>query len=545
MRSQKTGDANNCDLRSLDPTVLNLTTPDFFLNFPDALYADETDELGPRCFVVSNVMINIYTKFSSAETQNGEISAELIHLLSTIQQNGKHQTFSSKDGQQYDMYTLNNTSIVFDNRRHSFDLEVDIEKEGLKYSVATAEYWSENYPRDLFPGGVTLLTNDRAISLYLSEELQEKYRLTILDPSIRTGYRVIPADSELCARWISSTSGIPVNDFYAIEDQPPLVPNEYVVFGNEFIPNGSNIGFFNSRTQTIEPLTCRDTLVSPKSTEQSIVFDMLRRAKENTDTSPYVIVAGPQGTGKTFSVVSAMLAMTEPFRKRALKSTSPQLEEPDQTRIKPDGTEVPIRKRSAKNDPSYEKGKKKAKSCASSILSELDNKPNSFSKIIVVVPDKQMGAKTETLPGDRMAKMAPKIAAIRELIAQAIMQARKQAGLKYDESLCFSIADEILPMIEFVTMGELSSRSPTNALIILDEAQFHTPAQIRLAIGRPAEGSILVILADPYQTMNRFGATGNSVAIVMRRVYGKEPFLTLMTTKPIRNGPKLTYGIRI
>jgi predicted ribonuclease YlaK len=272
---------------------------------------------------------------------------------------------------------------------------------------------------------------------------------------------------------------------------------------------------------------------------------MLRRAKENTDTSPYVIVAGPQGTGKTFSVVSAMLAMTEPFRKRALKSTSPQLEEPDQTRIKPDGTEVPIRKRSAKNDPSYEKGKKKAKSCASSILSELDNKPNSFSKIIVVVPDKQMGAKTETLPGDRMAKMAPKIAAIRELIAQAIMQARKQAGLKYDESLCFSIADEILPMIEFVTMGELSSRSPTNALIILDEAQFHTPAQIRLAIGRPAEGSILVILADPYQTMNRFGATGNSVAIVMRRVYGKEPFLTLMTTKPIRNGPKLTYGIRI
>ncbi len=554
MRSRKAkGDKGICDLRKLSQHVLYVVTPDLLLNFPDALYADDTDELGKRCFVVSNVLINIYTKFSSAETQNGEISAELIYLLSTIQQDGKHSSFTSTDGQVHDVYTLNNVSIILDNRKHSFDLETDIEKEGLRYSIATAEYWSEQYPHKKFKDGVTLLTNDRAISLYLSKELQRKYNLTILDPSIHAGYRVIPADNELYALWLNSrgskTPGIPVKEFQAaLKDQPPLAKNEYVVFGDEFSPNGNNIGFYNYRTQMIEPLQYLSTLLtSAKSTEQNIVFDMLGRARANPDINPYVIVAGPQGTGKTYSVVLAMLSMTEPFRKRALMQTHPQLEEPDQVRTKPDGTETKVNgKHNPKKDPCYQKGsKKKSKSDPLDILSELSKDSDSFSRILVVVPDKQMGAKTETLPGDRMAKMAPKIAAMRELLAQAIMQIRKQSGLVYSESLCFSIADEIMTGIEFVTMGELSSRSPTNALIILDEGQFHTPAQIRLAIGRPAEGSILVILADPYQTMNRFGAMGNSVAMVMRRVCGKAPFLTIVTRKPVRNGPKLMEGIRI
>lgn len=531
------------DLTELKPETLYLPTADFLINYPDALIDDE--ELGERYFVISSTLLNVYTRFSSDDTQKGEISAELISIISDIQTNGAHTAIRATNDDHYDMYTLGNVNIILDTKKHAFFLETDIEKESIKRAINQAEYWSKYCPTDKFPEGVTLITNNRSISLYLEEGNIKKYNLSHLNVTSKNGYRYISADNECYANWLHEKR-ISEEDFYSfLPDEPKLRKNEYVIFGNSFEPTSSNIGYFNWISKTIEPVIYRnDMLCDPKNTEQGIGFDVVSRAYHSPDVSPYVLITGAMGTGKTHIVATSIISLVPAIRERVLrKETVTELPEFDQVRVKPDGSVSKRPKYEAKNNPCYLQGPKKKKNSDDSTGESETQK--GFERVIFVIPDHGMGAKTETLPGDRMDKFAPKIAAIKELLSQTIFCARKKAGLPVTMNWAYKEAEFIVNMIEFVTMGELSSRSPVNALIILDEAQFHTSAQLRLGIGRPGEGSIVIILADPYQITNRFGASGNAIAILERRVVYKAPFFVIRLTRPIRNGPKVLDGIRI
>jgi len=555
------------DLRDLDSQSLLLPTTDLLINFPDLLTPD-SEELGKRCIVISTPMLNIYTAFSKEKTQLGEISAEIIHTLEAIEEDGIYSEFTAKGGDTFDAYTLGKVTIIKDLMKHEYTVTEDesIAKKEFTQTMAQAEYWCEHCPKNKFRKGARLVTNDEALSLFLSQAQRERYNFTALDPSISNNYYILPADecAELYARWLnernsvdrtSGLKGIPEKVFLSLlpENAPRPKPNQYYIFGNDFDPKGTNICFYNSEQKIFEPIICDQFLTSPKSAEQAIAFDALIRAKANVDASPYVAIAGEQGTGKTFTSVVYMLSMVPQFKRIVMRTDNDvaQLTDEEQPRVKPDGTTTqPRRKKQKANNksmPCYNQGKKKKSGNEAYDYagdSELYSK-STFSRVLVVVPDKQMGAKSETLPGDRMAKFAPKVAAFKELIVQTIMQARKTAGLRCSESLAYSLADEIIHQIEFVTMGELSSRSPINTLIIVDEAQFHTSAQLRLAVGRPAEGSVLVFLADPYQITNRFSANGNPFAILMRRICGKLPFFSIVVKKVLRNGPKTMKGVRI
>lgn len=107
-------------------------------------------------------------------------------------------------------------------------------------------------------------------------------------------------------------------------------------------------------------------------------------------------------------------------------------------------------------------------------------------RIIITRPICEAGEELGFLPGDMMEKVGPYAAPMISIL-------ERRLGASHVELLMKS------KKIEFLPLAYMRGASIDDAVMILDEAQNTTPAQMKLFLTRMGEGSIMIIDGDPTQ----------------------------------------------
>lgn len=113
----------------------------------------------------------------------------------------------------------------------------------------------------------------------------------------------------------------------------------------------------------------------------------------------------------------------------------------------------------------------------------LQNKTNSYDKIIIAKPAVEAGEKHGFMPGDMREKMEPHIASSLDIVDKII---GKKARLELEES-------EIL-LIQ--PLAFLRGKSIDNSIVIIEEAQNMSPNQMKTLLTRIGNNSKFVISGD-------------------------------------------------
>jgi len=111
---------------------------------------------------------------------------------------------------------------------------------------------------------------------------------------------------------------------------------------------------------------------------------------------------------------------------------------------------------------------------------------NEIERIIITRPNVEVGAGFGFLPGDLSEKYDPYLAPFREVMIQRMGQSTYEYHLKME-----TISPQPLAFMRGATFS--------NALVILDEAQNTTPAEMKMFLTRIGEHCIVVVDGDPEQ----------------------------------------------
>jgi phosphate starvation-inducible PhoH-like protein len=118
-----------------------------------------------------------------------------------------------------------------------------------------------------------------------------------------------------------------------------------------------------------------------------------------------------------------------------------------------------------------------------------------YRKLYIARPAVEFGEKLGFIPGDGDAKLYPYLIPIYDILEEEL-------GVQTTKAL---IAAKV---IEVVPLGFIGGRTLKNAIIILDELQNATYAQIKLALTRMGENSKTIVTGDPKQNALKPGESG-------------------------------------
>ena len=109
-----------------------------------------------------------------------------------------------------------------------------------------------------------------------------------------------------------------------------------------------------------------------------------------------------------------------------------------------------------------------------------------IEKILVTRPAVEAGEKLGFLPGELEEKFEPYLAPVKDVFIQMLGEGAYRSFLRSGN-------------IEACPLGFLRGRSYDNTMILLDEAQNVTPAQMKMAVTRLGKNSRIIIDGDPTQ----------------------------------------------
>lgn len=138
-----------------------------------------------------------------------------------------------------------------------------------------------------------------------------------------------------------------------------------------------------------------------------------------------------------------------------------------------------------------------------------------FQRVIVYRPTQEVGKDMGFLPGDVEDKIGPHF----EPVKQAL---RRIVG----EDNLFMVLQGKKPLFEFRPINFSRGDTIENCLVIVDEAQNLTPANIKTIGTRMGEGSKIVVTGDPFQVDHpHMDDRNNGLSVLVDNFLGKEvPF---------------------
>jgi len=128
-----------------------------------------------------------------------------------------------------------------------------------------------------------------------------------------------------------------------------------------------------------------------------------------------------------------------------------------------------------------------------------------YKKLVLVRPMEEVGKEMGALPGTVEEKMAPHLGAFGDCVdavhAKGSKQTKGRSGL--NEMIGMDI-------VEIQPLAFIRGRTISNAIILIDEAQNLTFAQLKALITRAGEGTKIVLCGDPDQCETTFMMKSNS-----------------------------------
>jgi phosphate starvation-inducible PhoH-like protein len=118
-----------------------------------------------------------------------------------------------------------------------------------------------------------------------------------------------------------------------------------------------------------------------------------------------------------------------------------------------------------------------------------------YRKLYIARPAVEFGEKLGFLKGDADEKLHPYLLPIYDILEEEL-------GVQMTETL------KKAKIIEVVPLGMIGGRTLKNAIVILDELQNASYAQIKLALTRMGENSKMIITGDPKQNALKPGESG-------------------------------------
>ncbi len=118
-----------------------------------------------------------------------------------------------------------------------------------------------------------------------------------------------------------------------------------------------------------------------------------------------------------------------------------------------------------------------------------------YRKLYIARPAIEFGEKLGYFPGDGDDKLHPYLIPIYDILEEEL-------GVQAVKAL------KAAKVIEVVPLGMIGGRTLKNAVIILDELQNATYAQIKLALTRMGENSKVIVTGDPKQNALKPGESG-------------------------------------
>jgi predicted ribonuclease YlaK len=372
----------------------------------------------------------------------------------------------------------------------------------------------------------TLVTFDASVYNIVAEDEKAKALFIVVKPY--KGYRIVKLPIDCHARWLNK--GFTDEDWAKyFENEEPLHPNEFVEFIFQAPANRpnrfNNIGMYNDATHHLDHLqTINQWPIMPIGARQAMAFEAIY---QDTDRITAVFLVGKGGSGKTFS--EATVAITE---SNELKDASDYYEEPtkksterkEQQRQK--SKQRKSERRATREEQqllasmteeemqSYfekkEKSDRKTTYYASNVDKEYQKSKRNYpyKQVYICPPDKMLGDKQPALPGGEFEKRRSKIhgfAANCETVLRIL-----HPDLSYHDASMRT--ESFLRRCVIIAPGETNGDDISDALFILDEAQFMQLSQIRMSIQRINQNAKILISGDPTQRMNQYGAADNALS---------------------------------
>ncbi|MFW5838227.1 MAG: PhoH family protein [Desulfovibrionaceae bacterium] len=174
-----------------------------------------------------------------------------------------------------------------------------------------------------------------------------------------------------------------------------------------------------------------------------------------------------------------------------------------------------------------------ALACALYLVLEAKNNP--FSKIFVIKPVVEIGAKMGFLPGDIEEKMAPYIRYIRDLVVK-LHESRRANRIFMDAEAQFVRFNpnkfEILPI------AYVRGMNIENAIVIIDEMQNLSRTETRALLTRMCEGVKCFCLGDSRQVDNPYlNETNNGLNWVVKKFLGMRNYAHIVLKGERSRGP--------
>lgn len=159
-----------------------------------------------------------------------------------------------------------------------------------------------------------------------------------------------------------------------------------------------------------------------------------------------------------------------------------------------------------------------------------------YSKLVIFKPLYVIGPNVGYLPGDLDDKIAPVMDSIKDSLD--FIFGSPDVQVKDNKTIYIPKWQYLVErnLLEMKVLTHIRGRSLPNLLIIVEEAQNLSPAEVKTIMTRAGEGTKIIFTGDPEQIDNRYlDAQTNGLTYLTERFKGQECFATVTLTKTERS----------